>query len=95
VEPKVAEVESGRIGNSAATKTFVRKLNNLGGIEMAGRSISPMFAFLLGVVVVGLGVLAYVLYERQHREVLRINVPGFAGEITKDKGIDIEVGKDH
>ena len=84
----------GRIGNSAATKAFVRKLNNLGGIEMAGRSISPMFAFLLGVVVVGLGVLAYVLYERQHREVLRINVPGFSGEITKDKGIDIEVGKD-
>jgi hypothetical protein len=94
VEPKVAEVESGRIGNSAATKTFVRKLNNLGGIEMAGRSISPVFAFLLGVVVVGLGVLAYVLYERQHREVVRINVPGFSGEITKDKGIDIEVGKD-
>ncbi|HEY8299580.1 MAG TPA: hypothetical protein VIF65_03805 [Methyloceanibacter sp.] len=61
---------------------------------MAGRSISPMFAFLLGVVVVGLGVLAYVLYHRQHREVLRINVPGFSGEITKDKGIDIEVGKD-
>jgi hypothetical protein len=61
---------------------------------MAGRSISPMFAFLLGVVVVGLGVLAYVLYERQHREVLKINVPGFSGEITKDKGIDIEVGKD-
>jgi hypothetical protein len=53
-----------------------------------------MFAFLLGVVVVGLGVLAYVLYERQHREVVRINVPGFSGEITKDKGIDIEVGKD-
>jgi len=26
--------------------------------------------------------------------VLRINVPGFSGEITKDKGIDIEVGKD-
>jgi len=94
VEPKVAEVESGRIGNSAATKTFVRKLNNLGGIDMAGRSISPVFAFLLGVVVVGLGVLAYVLYERQHREVVRINVPGFSGEITKDKGIDIEVGKD-
>ena len=61
---------------------------------MAGRSISPMFAFLLGVVVVGLGVLAYVLYHRQHRAVLRINVPGFSGEITKDKGIDIEVGKD-
>jgi len=55
-----------------------------------------MFAFLLGVVVVGLGVLAYVLYERQHREVLRINVPGFSGEITKDHdgGVDIDIGKD-
>jgi hypothetical protein len=61
---------------------------------MTGRSISPMLAFLLGVAVVGLGMLAYVLYERQHREVLKIDVPGFSGEISKDKGIDIEVGKD-
>jgi hypothetical protein len=61
---------------------------------MAGRSISPMLAFLLGVAVVGLGVLAYLLYERQHREVLKIDVPGFSGEISKDKGVDIEVGKD-
>ena len=57
------------------------------------RNISPMLAFLLGVAVVGLGVLGYLLYERQHREVLKIDVPGFSGEITKDKGIDIEVGK--
>ena len=61
---------------------------------MAGRSISPMLAFLLGVDLVGLGVLAYLLYERQHREVLKIDVPGFSGEISKDKGVDIEVGKD-
>ncbi|MGA7456083.1 MAG: hypothetical protein WBW51_01990 [Methyloceanibacter sp.] len=61
---------------------------------MAGRSISPMLAFLLGVAVVGLGVLAYLLYERQHRDVLKIDVPGFSGEISKDKGVDIEVGKD-
>ncbi len=61
---------------------------------MAGRSVSPMLAFLLGVAVVGLGVLAYLLYERQHREVLKIDVPGFSGEISKDKGVDIEVGKD-
>ena len=27
----------------------------------------------------------YLLYERQHREVLKIDVPGFSGEITKDK----------
>jgi hypothetical protein len=53
-----------------------------------------MFAFLLGAAVVGLGVLGYFLYERQHRQVLKIDVPGFSGEITKDKGIDIEVGKD-
>jgi len=25
--------------------------------------------------------------------VVRIDVPGFQGEISKDKGIDIEVGK--
>ena len=62
---------------------------------MAGqRSINPMLAFLLGVAVVGLGVLGYLLYERQNRQVLKIDVPGFSGEITKDKGIDIEVGKD-
>ena len=62
---------------------------------MAGRSISPMIAFLLGIAVVGLGVLGYMLYQRQHRDVVRIDVPGFSGEISKDKGIDIEVGKDH
>ena len=60
------------------------------------RNISPMLAFLLGVVVVGLGVLGYLLYERQHRKVVTIDVPGFSGEITKDNdgGVDIEVGKD-
>ena len=57
------------------------------------RNISPVLAFLLGIAVVGLGVLGYLLYERQHRQVLKIDVPGFSGEITKDKGIDIEVGK--
>jgi hypothetical protein len=57
------------------------------------RSISPLLAFLLGVVIVGLGVLGYMLYERQNRQVLKIDVPGFSGEITKDKGIDIEVDK--
>jgi hypothetical protein len=53
-----------------------------------------MLAFLLGIAVVGLGVLGYMLYQRQHRDVVRIDVPGFSGEISKDKGIDIEVGKD-
>ena len=58
------------------------------------RNISPMLAFLLGVAIVGLGVLGYMLYGRQNRQVLKIDVPGFSGEITKDKGIDIEVDKD-
>ena len=58
------------------------------------RSVSPMLAFLLGVAIVGLGVLGYMLYERQNRQVLKIDVPGFSGEITKDKGVDIEVDKD-
>jgi hypothetical protein len=61
------------------------------------RNISPMLAFLLGVVVVGLAVLGYILYERQHRQVVKIDVPGFSGEITKDHdgGVDIDIGKDH
>ena len=58
------------------------------------RNLTPLLAFLLGVAIVGLGVLGYLLYERQHRQVLKIDVPGFSGAITKDKGIDIEVGKD-
>lgn len=61
------------------------------------RNINPVLAFLLGVAVVALGVLGYMLYERQQRQVLKIDVPGFQGEITKDRdggGIDIEVGKD-
>jgi len=58
------------------------------------RNISPLLAFLLGAAIIGLGVLGYMLYERQNRQVLKIDVPGFSGEITKDKGIDIEVGKD-
>ena len=56
--------------------------------------LSPPLAFLLGVVVVGLGVLGYIYYQRTHRDVVKIDVPGFQGEISKDKGIDIEVGKD-
>jgi hypothetical protein len=56
--------------------------------------LSPALAFLLGVVVVGLGVLGYIYYQRTHRDVVKIDVPGFQGEISKDKGIDIEVGKD-
>jgi hypothetical protein len=54
---------------------------------------NPMLAFLLGAAIVGLGVLGYILYERQNRQMLKIEVPGFSGEISKDKGVDIEVDK--
>jgi hypothetical protein len=62
--------------------------------EANRRGVSPMLAFLLGVVVVALGVLGYLYYQRTHREVVKIDVPGFSGEISKDKGVDIEVGKE-
>jgi hypothetical protein len=58
------------------------------------RRLSPALAFLLGAVVVALGVLGYVYYRHTHQEVVKIDVPGFSGEISKDKGVDIEVGKE-
>ncbi len=59
------------------------------------RGVNPVLAFVLGAVVVALIVAGYVYYQRTHREVVKIDVPGFQGEISKDKGVDIEVGKDH
>jgi hypothetical protein len=43
--------------------------------------------------VVALGVLGYLYYQRTPREVVKIDVPGFSGEISKDKGVDIELDK--
>ena len=60
-----------------------------------GIRTNPLMAFLLGAAVVGLLVAGYVYYQRTHRDVVRIDVPGFSGEISKDKGVDIDVGKDH
>ena len=62
--------------------------------EGKARSLSPALPFLLGAVVVALGVLGYIYYQRTHREIVKIDAPGFQGEISKDKGVDIEVGKD-
>ena len=42
---------------------------------------------------VALGVLGYFYYQRTRRDVVKIDVPGFSGEISKDSGVDIEVGK--
>jgi hypothetical protein len=50
-----------------------------------------VMAFLLGVAVVGLGLLGYLYYHHTPQDVVRIDVPGFSGTISKDKGIDINV----
>ena len=56
---------------------------------------SLLLGVLRGAVVVALGVLAYLYYERRHEPVVKNDVPGFSGEIRKDNGgVDIEVGKD-
>ena len=62
---------------------------------MAAQSgLNPVLAFVLGAVVVALIVAGYIYYQRTHGDV-KIDVPGFQGEISKDKGVDIQVGKDH
>lgn len=62
--------------------------------EGVGKSrTNPVLAVLLVLAVIGLGVLGY-LYYRQQQEVVKIDVPGFEGSITKGDGVDIEVGKD-
>jgi len=54
-----------------------------------------LLGMLLGAAVVALSVLAYLYYERRHEPVVKIDVPGFSGEIREDNGgVDIEVGKD-
>ena len=58
------------------------------------KSNNLLLGVLLGAVVAP-GVLAYFYYERRHEPVVKIDVPGFSGEIRKDGGgVDIEVGKD-
>jgi hypothetical protein len=54
---------------------------------------NPILAVLLAIAVIALGVLGYLYYQRQ-QEVVKIDVPGFEGSITKDDGLDIQVGKD-
>jgi uncharacterized protein HemX len=61
--------------------------------EGARSGPNPVLVVLLIIAVIAVGVLGY-LYYRQQREVVKIDAPGFQGTITKDKGIDIQVGKD-
>jgi hypothetical protein len=56
---------------------------------------NTVLGFVLGAVVVALAILGYLYYQHANREVVKIDVPGFSGEISKDKtGVDINVGKD-
>jgi hypothetical protein len=51
--------------------------------KQPGRN-NMLLGFLLGAAVVALGVLGYVYYQHHQREVVRIDLPGFSGTITKD-----------
>jgi hypothetical protein len=62
--------------------------------ENLDRGNNLILGILLGAAVVALGVLGYLYYDRTRTPVVKIDVPGFSGEITRDKGVDIEVGKD-
>ncbi len=55
-----------------------------------------LVGILVGATIVALGVLGYLYYDRvTQKPMVKIDVPGFSGEITKDNGgVDIEVGKD-
>jgi hypothetical protein len=58
------------------------------------RNNGLLLGVVIGAVVVALAVLAYFYYQRSREPVVKIDVPGFQGEIRKDDGgVDIEVGK--
>jgi hypothetical protein len=83
-----------------------RQPKRFGGIKGAGggrmmddldrKGNNLLVGILIGATIVAIGVLGYLYYDRvTQKPVVKIDVPGFSGEITKDKGgIDIEVGKD-
>ena len=53
-----------------------------------------VLAILLGLAIVAIGVLAY-LYIQEKREIVRIDVPGFSGSISKEPGgFSGKIGKD-
>lgn len=55
---------------------------------------NPILVVLLLLAVVGVGVLGYLYYQQQ-QDVVKIDVPGFEGSITRGDGVDIEIGKDN
>jgi hypothetical protein len=52
--------------------------------DLDRRNSGVLLGVLIGAAVVALGVLAYGYYERRHESVVRIDAPGFSGEIRKD-----------
>ena len=59
------------------------------------RNNGLLVGVLIGAAVMALAVLAYFYYQRSREPVVKIDVPGFSGEIRKENGgVDIEVGKD-
>lgn len=54
---------------------------------------NPILTVLLILAAIGLGVLGYFYYLQQ-QEVVKIDVPGFEGSISKGDGVDIEIGKE-
>jgi hypothetical protein len=53
-----------------------------------------LLAILLGLAVIAVGVLGY-LYYQEKRKVVRIDVPGFSGSISKEPGgFSGKIGKD-
>ena len=60
----------------------------------ASRRTNRKLAVLLGLAVIALGVVGY-LYVQEKREIVRIDVPGFSGSITKEPdGFSGKIGKD-
>jgi len=58
---------------------------------MSTGNTNRLLGVLLAAVLVALGVLAYLYYERT-KPVAKIDLPGVSGEITRE-GVNIEVGK--
>ena len=61
---------------------------------VGGKNNSLLVGVLIGAAVVAVAVLAADDYQRSREPVVKIDVPGFQGEIRKDNGgVDVEVGK--
>ena len=73
--------------NQCGVKRICERSGSRRGVENRNR----LLGVLLAAVLVALGVLAYLYYERT-KPVAKIDLPGVSGEITKE-GVDIEVGK--